>query len=128
MARPTYPSDQVDKTMVRFPEGMMDRLKAAAAENHRSMNAEIIARLEDSFTTRDFSSDVSGEDLARTTRELMDVVDDLKGANRYYILGMRLILERILLDDGKVDDKTLAQIKKFVTAENLFEPILPKDK
>ena len=50
MARPKYPSDDVEKTMVRFPPGMMDRLKAAASENHRSMNAEIIARLETSFT------------------------------------------------------------------------------
>ena len=50
MARPKYPSDDVEKTMVRFPPGMMDRLKAAASENHRSMNAEIIARLEASFT------------------------------------------------------------------------------
>lgn len=49
MARPKYPSDEIDKTMVRFPAGMMDRLKSAAAENHRSMNAEIIARLEASF-------------------------------------------------------------------------------
>jgi plasmid stability protein len=50
MARPKYPSDEIDKTMVRFPAGMMDRLKTAAAENHRSMNAEIIARLEASFS------------------------------------------------------------------------------
>jgi plasmid stability protein len=38
-----------DQYMVRFPEGMRDRLKAAAAENGRSMNTEIIARLEQSF-------------------------------------------------------------------------------
>ncbi|CAH1658027.1 hypothetical protein CHELA1G11_12967 [Hyphomicrobiales bacterium] len=49
MARPKYPSDEVDKTMVRFPPGLMDRIKTAAAENHRSMNAEIIARLESTF-------------------------------------------------------------------------------
>lgn len=38
-----------DKFMLRFPDGMRDRLKAAAADNNRSMNAEIIARLEASF-------------------------------------------------------------------------------
>lgn len=32
--------------MVRFPEGMRDRLKEAASANGRSMNAEIVARLE----------------------------------------------------------------------------------
>ena len=36
--------------MLRLPEGMRDRIKAAADENNRSMNAEIIARLESSFS------------------------------------------------------------------------------
>lgn len=38
-----------DAFMLRFPEGMRDRIKEAAAENNRSMNAEIIARLEKSL-------------------------------------------------------------------------------
>ncbi|TWD58087.1 Arc-like DNA binding dprotein [Agrobacterium vitis] len=49
MARPKYPSDEIDKTMVRFPAGLMERVKKAAIENKRSMNAEIIHRLENSF-------------------------------------------------------------------------------
>ena len=49
MAKP--PSDLADKFMLRMPDGMRDRLKAAAKENGRSMNAEIIARLERSFFT-----------------------------------------------------------------------------
>lgn len=128
MAKEPYPSETADRYIVRFPDGMRDRIREEAEKNNRSMNAEIIARLEASLSSRDFASDVSGKDLARTTRELMDIVDDLKGANRYYILGMRMILERILLDNGNVDDKTLAQIKKFVTAENLFEPRTPENK
>lgn len=32
--------------MLRFPDGMRDRLKDEAAANNRSLNAEIIARLE----------------------------------------------------------------------------------
>lgn len=46
MARPKYPSDEVDKTMLRFPPGLMSRIKEAAAANNRSMNAEIIDRLQ----------------------------------------------------------------------------------
>lgn len=34
---------------IRAPEGLHDRLKAAAAANHRSMNSEIVARLLASF-------------------------------------------------------------------------------
>jgi len=43
MPRTDYPSDKQDQYMVRFPDGMRDRLKAAAAQNKRSMNAEIVA-------------------------------------------------------------------------------------
>ena len=38
-----------DKYVLRLPDGMRDRLKAAADSRLRSMNAEIIARLEGSF-------------------------------------------------------------------------------
>ena len=46
MPRGNYPSAQQDQYMVRFPDGMRDRLKAEAEKNGRSMNAEIVARLE----------------------------------------------------------------------------------
>ncbi|MCP1544556.1 Arc family DNA-binding protein [Methylorubrum extorquens] len=38
-----------DKFMLRLPEGMRDRLKAEAEANKRSMNAEIVSRLEATF-------------------------------------------------------------------------------
>lgn len=41
-----------DQYMLRFPDGMRDRLKDEAAKNNRSMNAEIIARLEASLEGR----------------------------------------------------------------------------
>ena len=34
-----------DQYMVRFPEGMRDKVKEEAARNHRSMNAEIVFQL-----------------------------------------------------------------------------------
>lgn len=37
--------------MLRFPEGMRERIKQAADANGRSMNVEITARLEASFST-----------------------------------------------------------------------------
>lgn len=43
------PSRELDKVIVRLPDGMRDALKAAAAVNNRSMNAEIVARLQDSM-------------------------------------------------------------------------------
>lgn len=44
-----FPSRSLDKVIVRLPDGMRDRLKAEAEANKRSMNAEIVARLEASF-------------------------------------------------------------------------------
>ncbi|MEE7449428.1 hypothetical protein MRF4_17325 [Methylobacterium radiotolerans] len=43
-----------DQFNLRLPDGMRDRLKAEAEANKRSMNAEIIARLENSLNNTDF--------------------------------------------------------------------------
>lgn len=45
MERDRAPQTQ-DKYVVRFPDGMRERLKLAAEANKRSMNAEIVARLQ----------------------------------------------------------------------------------
>ncbi|HED4875492.1 TPA: Arc family DNA-binding protein [Stenotrophomonas maltophilia] len=49
----TKPSTQVqpqDKFVVRFPDGLRDQIAEAAKSSGRSMNAEIIHRLEGSFS------------------------------------------------------------------------------
>ncbi len=46
MPKKIYPSEQQERFIVRLPDGMRDKLKAAASDNNRSMNAEIVARLE----------------------------------------------------------------------------------
>lgn len=51
MSRPKYPSDEVDKTLLRFPPGLRDRIRAEAEANGRSLNSEIVARLEASFSS-----------------------------------------------------------------------------
>lgn len=38
-----------DQFTVRFPDGMRDRIKAAAESNNRSMNAEIVATLQEKY-------------------------------------------------------------------------------
>lgn len=47
------PMDPV-KLNLRFTEALRSRLEKAAAHNNRSMNEEIIRRLEDSFKPDDF--------------------------------------------------------------------------
>ena len=50
MEEKRYPSHTLDKFQLRFPDGMRDRIKQAAEDSGRSMNAEIIHRLEQSLT------------------------------------------------------------------------------
>lgn len=42
-------SRDLNKFLVRMPDGMRDRIAEAAKAGNRSMNAEIVARLEASF-------------------------------------------------------------------------------
>lgn len=49
MSPPMPPSRSADQFVVRLPDGMRDRIADAAKANNRSMNAEIVARLQDSF-------------------------------------------------------------------------------
>ena len=45
------PSRKLDQYIVRFPDGMRDRLKLEASINKRSLNAEIVARLSESLNS-----------------------------------------------------------------------------
>lgn len=46
------PSRNLDKIVIRVPDGMRDRIAAAAAENKRSVNAELVALLEGYYPPR----------------------------------------------------------------------------
>jgi hypothetical protein len=49
---------EADKFIVRLPEGMRDRISEAAKANSRSMNAEIVARLQHTFQESKAQPDV----------------------------------------------------------------------
>lgn len=51
--REPYPSEKQERFIVRFPDGMRDRIREAAEANNRSMNAEIIHRLNESFLSEE---------------------------------------------------------------------------
>lgn len=50
MKKTPYPSETQERFIIRFPDGMRDRIAEEAKKNGRSMNAEIVARLEQSFS------------------------------------------------------------------------------
>jgi plasmid stability protein len=57
-----YPSQKQDQFIVRLPDGMRERIRVAAEANSRSMNAEIVATLEEKYPAP--STDASFEALA----------------------------------------------------------------
>jgi plasmid stability protein len=64
-----------DKFMLRLPDGMRDRIKAVAAENGRSMNAEIVATLEKEYPVK-----VSQEMLCillDASTDLLDAMEEM---------------------------------------------------
>jgi hypothetical protein len=71
-----YSSRTADKFVVRLPDGMRERIADVARNHHRSMNSEIIARLEQSMLQEsalgdDLSMRLDSPDLSLHERELL---------------------------------------------------------
>ena len=70
--------------MLRFPDGMRDRLKRLAAENNRSLNAEIISRLEETLKMDDYQPVENihpDDDALRMARELVRRLEEKRPVN-----------------------------------------------
>ena len=77
--RKPYPSEQQDRLIIRFPDGMRDRIAALAKANGRSMNAEIISMIETSFRRTERPTDEEQKsDMAHEIRELRGVIEKLQ--------------------------------------------------
>lgn len=71
----SYNSRNADKFVVRLPEGMRQRIAKVAKNYHRSMNSEIVSRLESSLRSEaciqsEFSGDNQDETAATETINL----------------------------------------------------------
>lgn len=53
-----YPSETQDRFMVRLPDGMREQIALAAKRGNRTMNSEIVSRLEFSFAADAIVEDV----------------------------------------------------------------------
>ena len=104
---------------LRIPEELKAKVEESASDNHRSMTAEIIARLEESFAVPT-NNGIKGEDLARTTKALSEAIAEIKGETRHYIFAMRFILEQIITSDGKLNDTTLEFAKRLLTDDRVL--------
>lgn len=74
-------SRTADKFVVRLPDGMRERVAEVARANHRSMNSEIIDRLEQSLLNNRFEpvkiETVDTEDLKSELNRAYRIIDRL---------------------------------------------------
>ena len=85
----TAPSKQLDQFVLRLPAGMRERIRAVADANNRSMNAEIVSRLEDSLDEKQTAAslsinidlaDLGKPDLQEKLQMISDHLDAVKAA------------------------------------------------
>ena len=94
-------SRESDKFMLRFPEGMREKIAIAADQHGRSMNAEIVQRLQDSF-------------------------DPVKRRGNYSLYGavMAVLCQRLIEKLGQdglgLTDAEFAQVTDVLSRRHLF--------
>lgn len=102
----TYPSTLADKVLVRMPDGMRDQLKDAAKANNRTMNAEIVARLERS-TGDDLDIPLRDARLAQLNMQLKIVQAGLRLSQ---LASQFLLLESPAVGESKSYDTLIRAI------------------
>jgi len=115
MPKQPAPSDLADKFMLRMPDGMRDRIANAAKANGRSMNSEIVARLEGSFENEELmpratkALDELQKDIAEGFEEQKQMLEFF----RFQMAGFRAVVDAIAETDGTLDPSLFALIKRM---------------
>jgi hypothetical protein len=74
-------SNESDKFIVRLPDGMRDAIADAARKNNRTMNAEVVARLQASFEAARETA-LTGEQVERLSRRMEAIMSDVDAITR----------------------------------------------
>jgi len=74
MDRKPFPSETQERFIVRLPDGMRDRIAEAAKASGRSMNSEIVLRLQRSFET----TTSTHEELDVLKAKILEVIDEVQ--------------------------------------------------
>ena len=86
------PSRSLDKIIVRLPDGMRDKLKSAAEENNRSVNAEVVQRLSISLGADALDDDILTDD---------DTLINVEGLSAPQRAQVEAFIRFLLSDKGK---------------------------
>ncbi|MBO1007091.1 Arc family DNA-binding protein [Acidovorax sp. SD340] len=99
MAEDRTPQD-ADKYIVRFPEGMRERLKNLAKANNRTLNAEIIARLQASFTEPAQGVDRDVAIASSTAEAMLKALDRANEHGKLLLKKVEAIEARLIQPEG----------------------------
>lgn len=77
-----YTSRTADKFVVRLPDGMRERVAEVARKNHRSMNSEIIARLDESMSAGEVNTNIDPNSVTIHERRLLESFRKLGAGKR----------------------------------------------
>ena len=100
-----FPSRGLDKFVLRLPDGMRDKIGVAARANKRTMNAEIVQRLEASFSSTDEPLQVVNENTAEA-----DMILELKNFRAEFAE----FLETIGLPDFSDEGTAIRETRRIV--------------
>lgn len=82
-------SRNADKFVVRLPDGMRERIAEIARVQHRSMNSEIVRRLEESMVGDDpQSAAIDHEHLSKEEKAIVLTVRKLSASKRKSLLNL----------------------------------------
>lgn len=94
MSRKGYPSDKQDQFVLRLPKGMRDRIRVAAEANNRSMNAEIVAALEEKYPAPGPVTFAGLVEILSALKDLGPVPDPAQRAE--YEAGLAAVIEMFI--------------------------------
>ena len=102
-----FPSRGLDKFVLRLPDGMRDKIGVAARANKRTMNAEIVQRLEASFS---FSSTDEPLQVVNQDTAEADMILELKSFRAEFAA----FLETIRLPDFSDEGTAIHETRRIV--------------
>jgi plasmid stability protein len=106
-----YPSEEAERFQIRLPDGFRDQIRIAAEANHRSMNAEIIARLMSTFhSSEEDSSMKTGRDSDQFRVRFPDGMRDrikarAESSGRTMQAEIVVMLEAVLSGAAREDER-----------------------
>ena len=117
------PTRDQNKFIVRMPDGLRDRIRASAATNNRSMNAEIVNALEFAFP--------EPPKIEETIADIQRYAEGMRHFNGPAMLNaLADSLDRLMLDisrDPSIDEDARKKARKFAEDYGKFTRFVPPE-